>query len=518
MSGETCPSENELADYVTHAPRTSAIEPHLDGCPMCRATAARMAALAFASEAGSASTPAPPAGDSGVLLSRGDRAGRYEVIEVVGAGAMGTVYAAHDPDLDRTLALKVLRPELGRGPKAAELKARLAREARALARISHPNVITVYDTGVIGDQLFVAMELVAGGTLRSWLRDEPRSWREVLDSYLAAGRGLAAAHAAGIIHRDFKPDNVLVGADGRVRVTDFGLSRAGWDDLRPALRGEGSALPVPAPHSRIGNGSSLTATGALVGTPVYMAPEQLAGGAASARSDLFSFCVALYEGLYGERPFSGSTLEALRRSTREPVPPPPARARVPPWIRRVLLRGLRADLDARYPSMTALLHALSHEPVLMRSWRAPLGVALAGVLGAAAVLALGLVSRPASRATAPPSTAPHPAASASLTPTSTAVPPTAEVPGPHPGLRPTEPGSAPGLAARSAPVEAPATGSSSPAAPTRPAGKPVSPVKRPDRGETPAVRGRLGAAQRRALIAARGRAGRHLLKGARLPR
>jgi serine/threonine protein kinase len=295
----------------------------------------------------------------------------------------------------------------------------------------------------------------------------------VLDAYLAAGRGLAAAHAAGIIHRDFKPDNVLVSADGRARVTDFGLSRADWDDRGPDQGGDGGSPPVPAPSSWIGNGSSLTATGTLVGTPVYMAPEQLAGGAASARSDLFSFCIALYEGLYGERPFSGSTLDALRRSMREPVPPPPAGARVPPWIRRVLLRGLCADPDARYPSMETLLHTLSREPVQGRSWRAPLGAVLAGILGATAVLAFGLVSRPASRAATPPEATPHPAASASVAPTSTVGPPTAEVPGPQP----VEQGSAPGPA-----------GSSSPAARAWPAGKPVSPVKARDRGKAPVAR------------------------------
>jgi hypothetical protein len=473
MSAETCPSENELADYVMHAPGASAIEPHLDVCSACRATAARVAALAFASEVGAGSMPAPPSGDSGILLSRGARAGRYEVVEVVGAGAMGTVYAAHDPDLDRTLALKVLRPALGRGPKAAELKVRLAREARALARISHPNVITVYDTGAIGDQLFVAMELVAGGTLRSWLREAPRSWRDVLDAYLAAGRGLAAAHAAGIIHRDFKPDNVLVGVDGRVRVTDFGLSRTGWDDAAPNQRAEDTAESVPfsAPRggdgSRKGCGSSLTATGALVGTPVYMAPEQLAGGAASARSDLFSFCVALYEGLYDERPFSGSTLEALRQSAREPVPPPPARARVPPWVRRVLLRGLHADPDARYPSMTALLHALSREPARGRTWRVILGAALAGVFCATALLAFAFASRPGATSTAPPQAA------------STAGSSTAELP-----------------VAPPAPAAASAAASSSTAPPAPSAGAPASRVKGPSRGNAPAARGRSSASPR----------------------
>jgi hypothetical protein len=404
MPTETCPSEAELADYVAHAPAASAIEPHLDACPTCRATAARLAELAFASKGGRARTarsmmgapPAPstppasspsprlPAGEPAAPLRRGERAGRYQVVDVVGAGAMGTVYAAHDPDLDRTVAIKLLHAELGRGRRAAELRARLALEARALARISHPNVITVYDTGTVGDQVFVAMELVTGGTLRSWLGEAPRSWRDVRDAYVAAGRGLAAAHAAGIVHRDFKPDNVLVGSDGRVRVTDFGLSRADWDDPAPPERlAEGSGEPaLPAPRSP----PHLTATGALVGTPVYMAPEQLAGGAATALSDLFSFCIALYEALYGERPFGGGSLEELRRSTRGPVRDPPAGKRTPRWIRGVLRRGLRADPGERYPSMTALCDALSREPARVRLWVAALGAVL--IVGAAATRAL----------------------------------------------------------------------------------------------------------------------------------
>jgi tetratricopeptide (TPR) repeat protein len=374
-----CPSENELADYVGHAPGAAAVEPHLDACPVCRATVARLLALASGVDDGDA--PGPPAEDGGGLLSPGARVGRYEVVDLVGAGAMGTVYAARDPELRRTVALKLLRPELGRGPRAAALRARLAREARVLARISHPNVITVYDTGAVGDQIFVAMELVAGGTLRAWAGQAPRSWQEILDAYLAAGRGLAAAHAAGVVHRDFKPDNVLVGADGRVRVTDFGLSRVRWDDPPPGPEGGADR----APPSR-----STTSTHALAGTPVYMAPEQLAGGEADARSDLFSFCVALHEALYGARPFAGSTVEELRASVRAPVPDPPPGARVPRWIRRVLVRGLAADPAARYPSMAALIDALARDPGRMRR-RA--GVAAIGALLVAAAAASGWSAR-----------------------------------------------------------------------------------------------------------------------------
>jgi tetratricopeptide (TPR) repeat protein/tRNA A-37 threonylcarbamoyl transferase component Bud32 len=379
---ETCPSENDLADYVTRGPDAAAVEPHLDACATCRATVARLLELAADRDVGEA--PAAPLPDRAPgPLDPGARVGRYVVTERVGAGAMGTVYAARDPDLARTVALKLLRPELWRGERAEGLRARMAREARALARISHPNVITVYDIGVVGDQIFVAMELVTGGTLRSWLREAPRSWRHVLDVYLAAGEGLRAAHAAGITHRDFKPDNVLVGADGRVRVTDFGLSRADRDDAAP-LPARGEPWESSPPH--------VTAAGALVGTPVYMAPEQLAGGAADARSDLFSFCVALHEGLYGERPFTGATLEELRRSIHGPVRDPPAGTRVPAWLRRVLIRGLSADPEARHLSMAALLTDLSRDPARARR---RLGMAALGavLVGAAAVLGWGARAR-----------------------------------------------------------------------------------------------------------------------------
>ena len=156
-------------------------------------------------------------------LGTGARIGRYVIIEQVGTGAMGVVYGAYDPELDRKIALKLLKP--GQGREGHGASARLLREAKAIARLPHPNVVAVHDVGVLEDQVFLAMEFVAGGTIKSWLDEKPRSWREILDVFIAAGRGLAAAHAAGLVHRDFKPDNVLLDKEGRPRVVDFGLAR-----------------------------------------------------------------------------------------------------------------------------------------------------------------------------------------------------------------------------------------------------------------------------------------------------
>jgi tetratricopeptide (TPR) repeat protein/predicted Ser/Thr protein kinase len=327
--------------------------------------------------------------------------GRYAIIERVGAGGMGLVYRAHDPELDRVVALKIVRP----GKRDEEATARLAREARALAQLAHPNVIPVYDVGTVGDQVFVAMEFVEGRTLTKWLVGRP-AWREVLAVMDGAGRGLAAAHAAGLIHRDFKPDNVMLSDDGRTRrvlVMDFGLARA--DPSEPHTTGHstgqtgqsgssgprqsGDSLEVP-----------LTQAGNVMGTPAYMAPEQHDGGIVDARSDQYAFCIALYRALYGERPFASSTYNALvHRKRLGEIDPPPAGSAVPRWVRRVILRGLRPRPRDRWPDMLALLAAL--DPVGRRRR----GVAIGGGL-----LAVGAAS--AAWAGDPPPTRPDCASAA----------------------------------------------------------------------------------------------------------
>lgn len=303
-------------------------------------------------------------------LPRGASVGRYLVLDVIGRGGMGVVYAGYDPELDRKVALKLLRPDrTGSSGEGARL--RLLREAQAIARLSHPNVVSVYDTGAFDDRVFVAMELVEGRNLRQWLGEERRSWQEVLAVLLPAGRGLAAAHAAGLVHRDFKPENVLLGQDGRVRVADFGLARqAGRPDDEPE-EPAAEVSPLTAP---------LTRWGMAVGTPAYMAPEQLRGEPADARSDQYAFCVTLYEALHGERP-------AADQEGRETA----ADRRVPSWLRQVLLLGLSADPAARWPSMEDLLAVLERDPSIVR--RRGLAVAAALALATAAGLGFFEVQR-----------------------------------------------------------------------------------------------------------------------------
>lgn len=315
--------------------------------------------------------PVPPLDPDLARLDRGATVGRYVVLGLVGEGGMGVVYAGYDPELDRKVALKVLRPERAVSAAGASDRARLLREAQATARLSHPNVVGVYDAGTFGDQVFIAMEFVDGRTLRDWLEEEPRSWREIVALFRLAGQGLAAAHAAGLVHRDVKPENVLIGKDGRVRVADFGLAR-------PAEPGEAEA----APEAKTGSSpSKVTAWGVVLGTPPYMSPEQLRKGAADARSDQFSFCVALYEALYGERPFAGEEPDEVAGAVeRGEIQSPAEAGRVPAWLRQVLLRGLSADPGARHESMDALLRELGRDPgAVRRRWLTAAVLALAGV-------------------------------------------------------------------------------------------------------------------------------------------
>ena len=298
---------------------------------------------------------------------RGDSIGRFVVLGVLGEGGMGVVYSAYDPHLDRKVAIKLLRtaPELD----GIDARSRLLREAQAMAKINQVNVIKVHEAGTFNDQVYVAMEFADGGTVRDWLKT-PRSRREILDVFVAAGRGLAAAHAVGLVHRDFKPDNVLLGKDGSVRVTDFGLVAA--------TTPEDAAAPPPTqrPISDVSDISlsdstplsqNLTRTGAIMGTPTYMAPEQFNGVLATARTDQFAFGIALYEAVYGVRPFAGTSYAELAANvTQGELVPPPRATKVPSWIRRVLVRALARDQADRYPSMIELLAALERDPARPR--------------------------------------------------------------------------------------------------------------------------------------------------------
>ncbi|HEY3807055.1 MAG TPA: serine/threonine-protein kinase [Kofleriaceae bacterium] len=314
-----CPDDQALRAMAVGS-ATAAVTEHVDTCDSCREAVAVLSR-------GTARTdrPAAPIGE------------RYEVKHELGRGGMGTVYLAHDRTLGRDVALKVHRADATTGSAAG----RLQREALAMAKLAHPNVVSVFEIGDLDDRMYVAMEYVRGGTLRAWTQQR-HSWREILAMLVATGRGLAAAHAVGLVHRDFKPENVLVGDDGRPRVGDFGLARASATD---------AAL---APSTATATAS---ATASASGTPAYMAPEQMTGEPVDARSDQFAFCVVAWECLFGKRPFAGATVDVLARAIADHQLEPTV-SNVPDRVRAVLDRGLAADPARRLADMPALLAAL----------------------------------------------------------------------------------------------------------------------------------------------------------------
>lgn len=306
--------------------------------------------------------------------------GRFRVERVVAEGGMGVVYAAVDPTLGRTVALKQVK-----GHRDAAARARLLREAQAMARIAHPNVAAVHEVGVDQDEVFIAMEYVEGVTLARWLRDTPRPWRAILERFVQAGRGLAAAHEARLLHRDFKPENVLVGVDGRVRVVDFGLARAAAMPA-PGMEEHGSALDLAVTHA-----------GAVMGTPGYMSPEHFGLGEVGPASDQWSFAASLYRALYGRPPFEGQSLGELRESVASTTPRPAPASDVSAEIEAAIARGLARDPAERFESMNALLavleRALERHPdrdasVFLRQRRRAL--AIAGALSLVSFLSAGL--------------------------------------------------------------------------------------------------------------------------------
>ena len=320
-----------------------------------------------------AGTPSerPPAG-------AGNHVGRYRTLRVLDQGGVGVVYTAYDQLLDRVVALKTIRTDRSTSTDVG----RFIREAKALARLSHPNIVPIHDVSISGGQVFLAMELIRGRTLRQHLAELGRPpHASIVALFIEAGRGLAAVHQAGLVHRDFKPDNVMVGEDGRVRVLDFGLVRDAQGD------------PSHEPGTPDALAVDLTATGGVLGTPAYMAPEQHQGAAADARSDVYSFCASLYEALYGERPFVADSYEALRAATLAGAVRPPAQARVSAWLRDVVLRGLQADPGARWPAMEPLLAALASDPEARRRRRLRVlalasGIAVLTLLGTLLALQL----------------------------------------------------------------------------------------------------------------------------------
>jgi tetratricopeptide (TPR) repeat protein/predicted Ser/Thr protein kinase len=329
----------------------------------------------------------PPHGE----LAAGTRVSRYVVLKHLARGGMGVVYLAYDEELDRRVALKILAPDgSGDASDAAARSARLLREAQAMAKLSHPNVVAVYDVGTFGDQVFLAMEYVDGVDLREWREAKTRTAREIVATYVQAGRGLEAAHAAGILHRDFKPENVVVDAKGRARVLDFGVARV---DAEVSL--EDLAVATTGVVSSRSSNAQLTQVGALIGTPAYMAPEQLRGDRAEARSDQFAVAVALYEALYGERPFGGKTVRELIDAIVSGALPAPRKAtKVRRGVRAALQRALRAKVDDRFPTMGAFLDALELATAKRRGYVIAAGAALLVAAAVAIVLVKGMGAAP----------------------------------------------------------------------------------------------------------------------------
>jgi formylglycine-generating enzyme required for sulfatase activity/predicted Ser/Thr protein kinase len=372
----SCLDENAISAFAQGALEPEAMiaaNAHARGCKACHDELVHALHLSLANS-GTVDSPLSPPLRAKVpvdTLAAGTTVGRYTVLMPVGRGGMGQVYSAYDPKLDRRVALKLMHVEDQIETRAQE---RLLREAQSIARLSHPNVVVVHDVGTYGDRVFVAMEFVDGVTLAEWLKERPRTWREILRVFLAAARGLAAAHRAELIHRDFKPQNVMVTRQGDVRVMDFGLAR----------RMDGGGAPDPAAGATPGTSSNdleLTRPGERLGTPRYMAPEQFRGEAVDERTDQFAFCVALYEAVYGAHPFDDQSYLSLSFSVvAGDLRPPPKDRDVPGWLRRVLLRGLSVSPHERHASMGALVTALEADPAVGRRRRTMvLGlVALAG--------------------------------------------------------------------------------------------------------------------------------------------
>ncbi len=321
----------------------ASVDQHLDGCPLCRELV-----LALARDSSGAPAPHAP----------GEQLGRYTLIEQLGRGAFGVVWRAHDQRLDRQVALKLLKGTAHRLPEHLEA------EARAMARLAHPHVATVFDVGQLDSaEPFLAMELLEGGTLREWLAGSPGE-AEILERLLPVARGLGAAHRAGLVHRDLKPENILFDAEGRAKVTDFGLAAG--------------ALPS-TDLERVSLAHSMVLPGRLIGTPAYMAPEQLRGEPATEQSDQFALCVVLYEALTGAKPFPAASLEELL--ARIESPPEPLPRSVSPRVVRALERGLAHAPATRFSSLQALVEALEprSQRGVTKAWIALAAVAACGL-------------------------------------------------------------------------------------------------------------------------------------------
>lgn len=328
-SSTLAPEGDMLSTKVEAATAAAAHQPPDDSqmTPFVGAPGELGAARRRAAQSSSSDTPPPHA--PGSLLF-----GRYELLYMLGRGGMGVVYAALDRKLEREVAIKLLHAH-----ERPDARSRFVREARVMAKLSHPNVIPIYDAGEVDQQAYIVMERIEGDTVANWAKREDPRWHRIVDVFCDAGRGLAAAHAKQLIHRDFKPTNLMVGKDERVVVMDFGLA-------------------CFEPSAQAG-GAKITSTGTILGTPAYMAPEQLLAGTVTAQTDQFSFCVGLWELLHGERPFRGSDLGEIRNAVISGGPERPRQTNVPAALTDILERGLAYDAAARWESMDALIKALT---------------------------------------------------------------------------------------------------------------------------------------------------------------
>jgi serine/threonine protein kinase len=344
--------------------------------------------------------PTPAAADAPGVSPKSARIGRFAVLRQLGAGGMGVVYAAYDEQLDRKIALKLLRPDR---EYSARIEARMQREARAMATLSHPNVVQVYEVGLFEDQVFLAMEFVQGQTLTAWLKAEARPWQHTLDVMIQAGEGLHAAHDAGVVHGDFKPDNILIDTQDKARVVDFGLSRrvdpadSSAKSMRIADQVEVSRVTLrttPVPPDPPPDLEAMRSNARIAGTPPYMAPEQHRQRPTDQRSDQWSFCVTLYIALYGRHPFAGEGLLALVLNVCDgKLHPPPPGSPVPVGVFVALTRGLEVDPEDRWPTMIDLLAALDRGSGRARDPEFDLSVARRQRLlltGAVALSAIGV--------------------------------------------------------------------------------------------------------------------------------
>lgn len=400
MSGdsvqESCPDENRIAAMIQgflDEESLRRVEDHIDVCPACTSLLAELAPLL----AGGAQPADGAERHDGGL-------GRYRIMDTLGAGAMGVVYLAYDPRLKRNVALKLIRPELlARGDEP--VRGRLLREARLLASLSHPNVLTIFDADATSDSIFLATEYVEGATLGQWVANTRPSWHAVVKVFIQAARGLSAAHRRGLIHRDIKPSNILVGTDGRARLTDFGLATSRPAEVDLALR-----RPDAASSTNL-----LSVEGAIVGTPAYMAPEQLAGQTANALSDQYAFCRTLLEclcsdgdGRTGPAPGSGGARtpegrEDWARHLQERQPS------LPPALGRAIFRGLSLDPEARFRSMTELRGALERVLTGTARRKPPYALALSVIALFVGLAMAAYALWPGSRAPGPRAPEPGPA-------------------------------------------------------------------------------------------------------------